>query len=149
TGNGAVRIEASGKPDRQPLEFAGASANSYRGTTTLVRGVLKLSKPDGALAIPGNLDLGGSAPENKGDGVIWGADGQLAPAAVVTLAGSQPSFLDLAGHKAAIARVNISKAGTILTGKGGALTVKQLHVEGKRLTDGNYSAPQSWLEGTG
>src|SRR6185312_5662354 len=103
----------------------------------------------GAVAIPGNLNLGGSAPENNGDGIIWGADGQLSPSSVVTLAGNQPSFLDLAGHKAAMARVMMSKAGTIRTGKGGALKVLQLHIDGKRLKDGTYKAPQPWLKGTG
>jgi hypothetical protein len=144
TGNGPLRIEA-----RQPLEITNTSANSYRGPTVLVRGVLKLSKPGGAIAVPGNLDLGGSAPENKGDGVIWGADGQLSPSSVVTLAGNQPSFLDLAGHKAAIAKVVMSKAGTIRTGESGALNVKQFHIDGKRLPDGTYKAPQPWLTGTG
>ncbi len=134
---------------RQPLEIAGASANSYRGTTVLVRGVLKLSKSDGAIAIPGDLNLGGSDPENKGDGVIWGADGQLSPSSVVTIAGNQPSFLDLAGHKVVMARVMMSKTGTIRTGEGGSLKVKQFHIDGKRLTDGTYKAPQPWLKGTG
>lgn len=149
TGNGPLRIDAVGKPARQPLVMASSSANTYRGPTVLVRGVLKLSMADGALAIPGNLDLGGSAPENKGDGIIWGADGQVSPMSVVTLAGSQPSFLDLAGHKTAVARLHMSRAATILTGDRGALKVKQLHIDGKRQSDGTYRAPQPWLEGTG
>jgi hypothetical protein len=151
TGSGALRIEAAaaGKSGRQALELAGASSNTYRGPTILVRGVLKLSKTDGAIAIPGNLDLGGSAPENRGDGVIWGGDGQLSPSAVVTLAGSQPSFLDLAGHKVSFGKVNLSSVGLIRTGKGGSLSVKQLHIDGKRLADGVYMAPQPWLQGTG
>jgi hypothetical protein len=151
TGNGPLRIEAAAleQPNRQPLEIASTSSNSYRGPTVLVRGVLKLSNPGGAIAIPGSLDLGGSAPENKDDGVIWGADGQLSESAVVTLAGKQPSFLDLAGHKVEVARVVMSRAGTIQTGKGGSLKVKQLHVDGRRLSDGAYKAPQPWLDGTG
>ena len=108
TGNGSVRIEAAA--DHQPLEIAGTHTNSYQGATTLARGVLKLSKPGDATAIPGNLTLGGSAAENKGDGVIWGADGQLLPSAVVTLQGDQPSFLDLNGHKVALGKVVLSKA---------------------------------------
>jgi hexosaminidase len=146
TGNGPLRIEAAA---RQPLEFTGTSANTWKGPTVLLRGLLKLSKTNGAIAIPGNLAVGGSAPENKDAGVIWGADGQLAPSSVVTLAGTQPSFLDLAGHKAALARVVMSKAGTIRMGQGGSLSVKQLHIDGKRLPDGIYKAPQPWLKGTG
>ncbi len=147
TGNGSVRIEAA--VDHQPLEFAGPHTNSYQGATTLASGVLKLNKPDHAVAIPGNLTLGGSAAENKGDGVIWGADGQLSPSAAVTLQGTQPSFLDLDGHRAALGKVTLSKVSQIRTGKGGTLNVKQLFVDGKRLKDGAYAAPQPWLEGTG
>jgi hexosaminidase len=145
-GSGSLRIKAGA--DHQPLELAGPHTNSYAGATTLVRGVLKLSRP-GATAVPGDLTLGGSAAENKGDGVLWGADGQLAPTAVVTLQGTQPSFLDLYGHKAVLGRVALSSAGRIRTGRGGTLHVRQLSVDGKRLKDGIYTAPQPWLEGTG
>jgi hexosaminidase len=146
TGSGPLRIEAAAD---QPLEMAGSSANSYRGPTTLVRGVLRLGKSGGALAIPADLRLGGSTPQNRGDGVIWGADGQLSPSAVVTLAGSQPSFLDLAGHRAVIGKLLLSRAARVRTGEGGSLKVRQLHQDSKRLPDGTYRAPQPWLEGTG
>src|SRR5262249_43834137 len=88
-GAGALRIEAAAD---QILEISGPASNSYKGTTTLARGVLKLGKPGGAIAIPGHLLLGGSAPENKGDAIVWGADGQIAASAIVTLEGTQPSF---------------------------------------------------------
>jgi hypothetical protein len=151
TGNGSVRIEAAaaGQPGRRTFEIAGPSSNAYKGQSTLARGVLKLNKAASAIAIPGNLTLGGSAAENKDDGVIWGADGQLAPTATVTLEGNQPSFLDLDGHTVALARVVMSRAGRIRTGTGGKLQVKQLFIDGKRLTDGDYAASHSWLEGTG
>jgi hypothetical protein len=151
TGNGPVRIEAAAgdRADRFPLEISSPSANSYRGATLLVRGVLKLSKPGGAVAIPGNLELGGSAPDNSGDGVIWGADGQIAPASVVTMTGTQPSYLDLAGHNTAFAKLVMSRAGTLRTGTGGSLQLKQLHIDGRRLADGTYTAPQPWLSGSG
>jgi hexosaminidase len=146
-GKGSVRIEAAA--DHQPFEIAGTQTNSYQGATTLSRGVLRLNKPANVTAIPGSLTLGGSAAENHGNGVIWGADGQLLPAAIVTLQGSQPSFLDLNGHKVVLGKVALSKAAVIRLGQGGTLRVKQLFVDGKRLKDGDYSAPQSWLEGTG
>ena len=135
--------------DHQPFEISGNQTNSYRGTTTLARGVLKLNKPNYATAIPGNLTLGGSAAENKDDGVIWGADGQLLPSAIVTLQGTQPSFLDLNGRKVTLSKVELSRAALIRVGSGGNLQVKQLIVDGKRLEDGAYSAPQPWLEGKG
>jgi autotransporter-associated beta strand protein len=146
-GSGSLRIEAGA--NHQPLELAGPHNNTYSGATTLARGVLKLSKSGSATAIPGNLTLGGSAAENKGDGVLWGADGQLTPTAVVTLQGAQPSFLDLDGHQAVLGKVSLSQAVQIRTGKGGTLHIKQLFVDGKRLKDGTYTAQQPWLEGTG
>jgi hexosaminidase len=147
TGKGPVRIE--GPADHRPLEMSGTQANSYQGATTLARGVLKLSRPANVPAIPGDLTLGGSAAENKGDGVIWGADGQLHPSAVVTLQGEQPAFLDLEGRGQTLGKVALSRAARIRTGEGGKLLVTQLFVDGKRLKDGHYAAPQPWLEGTG
>jgi hexosaminidase len=151
TGSGSVRIEAApaGQTARAPLEITGTAANAYRGVTTLVRGVLKLSKAGGAIAVPGNLELGGSAPDNHNDGIIWGADGQLTSTAVVTMAGSRPSFLDLAGHRARFARLVMSRVATIHTGDGGSLRVNQLHIDGKRLPDGVYRSPLPWLDGSG
>ncbi len=93
--------------------------------------------------------MGGSAIESKGDAVIWDADGQIATSAVVTLQGSQPSHLDLNGHRVSLGKVLLSKAALIRTGMGGTLEVKQLFVDGRRLKDGPYRAPQWWLEGTG
>ncbi|HVS40271.1 MAG TPA: hypothetical protein VMS17_32235, partial [Gemmataceae bacterium] len=147
TGKGSVRIE--GAAGHQPVEFSGTHTNSYQGVTTIARGVLKLNRPSNATALPGNLTLGGSAAENDGDGVIWGADGQFLATAVVALQGDRPSFLDLNGHKTTLGKVELSRAALIRTGKGGAMRVRQLIVDGKRLKDGDYAAPQSWLEGTG
>jgi hypothetical protein len=137
TGNGLLTIDA-----RQPLEIAGAASNAFRGTTVLARGVLKLTKSKDAIAIPGDLFI-------AGDGVILGDYGQLASSSVVTLAGNQPAYFDLNGHRSAFARLVLSKAGTVRTGKDGALTVKQLYIDGKRLTDRVYKAPQPWLDGPG
>jgi hypothetical protein len=81
--------------------------------------------------------------------VIWGAEGQFLPSAVVTVQGTQPAFLDLNGHKVALGKVVLSRAALIRTGKGGTLQVKQLIVDGKRVKDGVHSAPQPWLEGSG
>src|SRR5262249_47540191 len=146
TGNGSLRIDATRE---QPLEIAGAPCNSFKGTTTLVRGVLKLGKPAGAVAIPGHLVLGGSDAANNGDAVLSEADGQLTASAVVSLEGSQPSYLDLNGHQAAFGKLMLSKPAAVRTGRGGALRVRQLFVDGKRLKDGVYRIPQAWLEGTG
>jgi hexosaminidase len=146
TGKGGLSVEAAAG---RPVELSGAASNSYTGATTLVRGVLKLSKPANAIAIPGDLIAGGTAAENNGDAVAWTADGQIAASAVVTLLGSQSSYLDLNGHAAAVGKVLLSKVAVIRTGNGGSLKVKQLFVDGQRLQDGTYRTPQPWLDGTG
>lgn len=147
TGVGPVQIAAAA--DRQPLTVSGRATNSYQGETVLTRGVLKLDKPQRALAIPGNLALGGSAAENLHDGVIWQANGQLAPTATVTLQGTQTSFLDLNGHQARLNKVVLSKAAQIRTGDQGSLELKQLFIDGQRIRDGEYTADEPWLTGTG
>jgi hypothetical protein len=146
TGNGGLRIEASREG---PLELTGAHGNVYSGPTTLARGTLKLNKPANTVAVPGALVLGGDAAENDGAAVVLGADGQIAPAAVVTLRGAKPSALDLNGHGAAFAKLVLSRAAVVRTGTNGSLRVKQLFVDGKRLKDGTYRGPHPWLEGTG
>ncbi len=146
TGNSELRIDASRD---HPMELTGAPNNSFKGTTTLVRGVLRLNKPAGTIAIPSNLVIGGQTPENTGNTVVWEGDGQIASAAIVTLLGTQPSFLDLNGHSAEFSKLLLSKAAIVRTGKDGTLRVRQLFVAGMRLKDGTYRAPMPWLEGTG
>jgi hexosaminidase len=147
TGTGPIQITAPS--NREPLSITGRSTNTYSGATVLTSGVLKLGKERHSIAIPGNLTLGGSSPENVNDGVVWNEDGQLAPSATVTLQGTQPSFLDLNGHQASLSKVTLSKVAQIRTGERGILQVKQFHFDGKRLKDGEYNASQSWLKGTG
>lgn len=146
TGNGSLRIEAT---KERSLELIGESSNSFKGTTTLAHGVLKLNKPANATVIPGNLIVGGSSAENQGDAIVWEADGQISPSAIVTLQGNQSSYLDLNGHKTTFSKLILSKASRIKTGTGGSLRLKQLTVNGERIKDGEYRSPQSWLEGTG
>jgi hypothetical protein len=153
TGNGAVTFDAAAGgqvSSRQPLKITGPSASSYKGPTVLSRGVLKLNKPAGVTAIPGNLFVGGSDTVNAGDAVILADNGQISPAAVVTLNGKvQPCSLDLAGHKLALAKVIIDGQAKIRTGAGGQLAVKQVIVDGKKVAAGIHKAPQPWLEGDG
>jgi hypothetical protein len=146
TGNGELRIDSSRD---HPMELSGAPSNSFKGTTTLVRGELRLNKPAGAIAIPSNLVIGGQNPENTGDTVVWEGDGQIPSSAAVTLLGTQPSFLDLNGHSAEFSKLLLSNAAIVRTGKGGTLRVRQLFVDGTRLKDAIYRAPVPWLEGTG
>jgi len=153
SGNGSVTYTTARNERvaaRPTMEITGASSNTYRGTTTLSSGVLKLNKPSGAVALPGALLVGGNAPTNAGDTVLLAADGQFGPAAVLTLNGkTQPCFLDLGGHKTSLARMVIDGQARIRTGSGGQLTVKQIIVDGKKIAAGTHKAPQPWLEGGG
>lgn len=145
TGIGKLSIESSMD---QPLEFGGAASNTYHGATTL-NGVVRLSKSNGAVAIPGDLQIGAVDSRHKESGIVLGADGQLAAAATVSLVGTQVTFVALDGHKAQFAKLILSKTAVIRAGDGGGLRIKQLHIDGKRLKDGEYRAPQPWLQGTG
>ena len=153
SGNGSVTyttVRNERVAARPTLEITGASSNTYRGTTTLSSGVLKLNKPSGAVALPGALLVGGNAPTNAGDTVTLGADGQFAPTSVLTLNGkAQPCQLNLAGHNSTLTKVVIDGQAKILTGSGGQLTLKQLLVDGNKIAPGTHKAPQPWLEGSG
>ena len=153
TGASGVTWSASANeqaPSKHPLEIGGPAASSYPGPTVLTRGVLKLNKPAGVIAIPGNLIVGGATAANAGDTVVLAGDGQIAPSATVTLNGkAQPCGLDLAGHKLALAKVVVDGQAKIRTGTGGQLVVKQLVVDGVKLATGTHKAPQPWLDGTG
>jgi len=148
-GNGSVTFTATASDSataRQPLEITGPAPSSYKGPTVLTRGVLKLNKPAGVIAIPGNLMVGGAA----GDTVILANDGQIVPTATVTLNGkTQPCSLDLAGHKVVLAKLLLDGRAKILTGPGGQLTAKQIMVDGRNIAAGSHKAPQPWLEGAG
>ena len=148
TGNGGVTFAAADGQSAtgHAFEIAGTTPNFQKGSTVLACGVLKLNKPTGMTAIPGNLQVGG----NAGDTVLLAADGQFGPAAVLTLNGkTQPCFLDLGGHKTSLARMVIDGQARIRTGSGGQLTVKQIIVDGKKIAAGTHKAPQPWLEGGG
>jgi hexosaminidase len=150
-GSGSLRIEAppAGETAERPVVMDGDTTNTYRGPTTLARGVLRLAKSTGRVAIPGDLSFGGSAPENRGDRVVWAADGQISAKATITVSGTQPALLDLGPHHANVASVVLSKTGMIRTAAGGTLSTLQLWIDGKRLADGVYQRPQPWLEGAG
>ena len=116
-GDGGIRLEgpSAAESTSQPIALTGDATNTYKGPTTLARGVLRLAKSVDRLAIPGDLALGGSAPENRGDGVVWGADGQFAAKATITISGTQPAFLDIGRHRTKVAKLVLSKVSMIRT----------------------------------
>ena len=153
TGAGGVVYCASANetaPSRQPLEITGPAASSYKSPSALTRGILKLNKPAGVIAIPGDLSVGGATAANAGDTILLGADGQFAATSTVALNGkAQPCFLDLAGHQTTLAKVALDGQAKIRAGSGGRMTVKQLIVDGQKIAAGTHKSPQPWLEGAG
>ncbi len=67
------------------LEFAGTAPNTYTGVTQIARGTLRLNKPDGVNAIPGDLNIG-TADANAGVVTLM-KHRQIADSAAVTFAG--------------------------------------------------------------
>jgi autotransporter-associated beta strand protein len=129
--------------------LSGNATNTYKGSTTLARGTLRLAKPEGRIAIPGNLVLGDGASESGEVRLVWEADGQVGPTTTITVEGTRPITLDLGKHKTKLAKLAISKSTIIQTAAGGELATLQLWVDGQRLADGAYQAPQPWLKGDG
>jgi len=145
SGKGGLEINTG----KGGLELGGKASNSYTGLTKLTHGSLKLNKPAGVPAVPGNLALGGDTPANSGDCVTWLADRQMNDQAVITMAGTQPSFLDLGGHSEAVLKIVMSPAAKIKTGSGGKLKVRQIVRDGKPIAPGAYTASAGWIEGDG
>ena len=134
TGNGPLRIEAAQEPAVGNLRRV---QQLLPGDTTLVRGVLKLSKPASAIAISGRSGPWWLGAGEQGDGVIWGADGQIAPSAVVTLRAVSLRFWTWTATRPR-SQARAVEGSHDPHRQGGVLQVKQLLVDGKRLTDGAY-----------
>ena len=82
------------------LTLGGSTSNSYAGTTTLGSiGKLILAKTDGAIAIPGNINISSTAWNGNSFGIVLAADEQIADTSVITwTAGGYGGSLRLNGH---------------------------------------------------
>ena len=69
TGTGSVAWSGGGVPQVCPSILSGDKPNTFKGTFTLLNGVLDLDKPAGVDAIPGDLIIGtkGNAVVNLGE----------------------------------------------------------------------------------
>ena len=78
--------------------FSGATSNTYVGATNMYAGTLNLQKTGGAIAIPGNLNIG-DAGTTGWDVVNLGASEQIANTGVVTFNGAvnNYAYLNLMG----------------------------------------------------
>jgi autotransporter-associated beta strand protein len=84
------------------LTLAGMTANTYTGVTRVNAGSLELSKPEGVVAVPGDLQVFGGSVK-----VLAG--GQIAANSNVTVA-NVGTILDLGGHAQTFASLNVTGA---------------------------------------
>lgn len=107
------------------ITLSGAESNTYTGTTTLGgTGRMLLAKTDGAIAIPGNINLSSTAFGGNNSGIVLAASEQIADQAVLhwttTAYGGgvqQDSFFRLNGHSETI-------GGLVSTGNGAKVAIE-------------------------
>jgi len=118
------------------LVFSNANANTYTGDTLIQYGTLELRKPNGTLAVPGNLVIG---PAHAAAPAVVRAfqNGGLNANATVTV--NADSWLDLNGYNQSLGRLNLNDGGDVQTGAGtlsfpggGPVAVGSLNVMGSQ-----------------
>jgi len=97
------------------LVLANINPNTYSGDTFVAEGVLNLSKPNLAIAVPGNLIVG-PAPLNSSAIARWSTSGGMNPSAVATV--NAGSLLDVNGNGLTLSRLNLNDGGDAQTGAG-------------------------------
>lgn len=140
-GLGELRVQAE-----MPVEFTGPTANAHTGSTRLT-GTIGMGKADGVATFPGAVVL------DTSDGhpalLAWRADDQLGDRTILTVRGTGPAVVDLAGHRERLEKIELTESSRIRTKEQGRLNLRQLMVNGKPVAPGSYTTGQPWLEGNG
>lgn len=97
------------------LVFSNANANTYTGDTVIRAGTLELRKPNGVLAVAGDLTIGPGALSWPAT-VRYYQSGGLNPSSTVTV--HAHSLLDLNGYNQSVGRLNLNDGGDVQTGAG-------------------------------
>ncbi len=97
--------------DRGTAIFSGTNSNTYNGATNVYGGRLILQKSGGAVAIPGNLNIGDALNGASGqwDAVQLGASDQIADTSIVTFTASDANnfaYLDMMGYNETVGGIN-------------------------------------------
>jgi autotransporter-associated beta strand protein len=107
------------------IQYTGAAANTYTGTTAVSAGTLQLNKPANVPAFGGSLSIGGAAAVTT---TQWLASGQLPANAQVTV--NSNGTLNLNNFTDTAGALQINDAGTATTGATGVLTANSLGMLG-------------------
>ena len=125
--SGSGQLVKSGK---KLLVLSGSESNTYTGGTTVSGGTLYLEKTDGAIAIPGDVNL--TTPSNANTYLQLGGDNQIDPHAVITFTpiNNYWANLTMLGHAQTVAGISdstghgvIENTETETSGGAGVLTV--------------------------
>ena len=97
--------------DTGAIYFTGSASNTYNGATNVYAGTLNLQKSGGAIAIPGNLNIGDAGvTANSWDVVNLRANEQIANSSVVSFNGASGSwaYLNLMGFNETVGGISDS-----------------------------------------
>jgi hypothetical protein len=137
-----------------PLHLGGNRPNTTSGTFFVKKGRVQLEKPEGVVAISGDVVVGG---QGFNDCLFWKRSRQLEDSVRITLleAGNDgAAYLDLNGCSDTAASLTMTVRNRIRTdgpeGGSGTLTVKALTIGGVPKPAGVYTAAtEKWIEGKG
>jgi hypothetical protein len=137
-----------------PMLLSGTKPNTTTGKFLVKKGRVQLEKPEGVVAISGDVIVGG---QGFNDCLFWKNSNQLKETVNITLldAGNNgAAYLHLNGCQEAGACLTMTVNNKILTdgatGKTGTLTVKSLKIAGMAKPPGTYTAAtEKWIEGKG
>jgi hypothetical protein len=153
--NGVVQGQGDWYMTAGGTRLQGTSPNTLSGKTTLDAGstnlgfrTTTLSKPAGADAIAGDLDV------LRNGRILWTADNQLADTAsvLVDAAGGSIGFeavLDLDGFDELVASLSLLNGGFVDTGDDGVFTVSALDVDTTSYGPGKYYSDNPFVTGDG
>ena len=137
-----------------PMKLAGVKPNTATGKFFVKKGRVQLGKPEGVIAISGDVVVGG---QGFNDCLYWANSRQLKPGVNITLleAGNNgAAYLHLNGCHDSAASLTMTVHNRILTdsasGKSGEFIVDALIIGGAPKPAGIYTAAtEKWLEGKG
>jgi fibronectin-binding autotransporter adhesin len=100
-----------------PIILSGATPNSYAGKTWVHGGTLRLSKPPGVLAVPGNLEIGADTAYVPAQ-VVLNSDNQISAGPVGYVVVSNTGFLNLNNHNQTVPPLFLYDLAKVDTGAG-------------------------------